>query len=83
MDVVTVRSKHSELFNPNLKLLQCCIDISEFAEHGSLHDYLQMVKFKVDYEQRLKWAMQIAKGMYSMCTVRIILSYYFVTRVYW
>ena len=35
----------------------------EFAEHWSLHDYLHKKEFQVDYEQRLKWAMQIAEGM--------------------
>ena len=60
----------------DLKLLQSCIAVSEFAEHGSLHDYLHEVKFQVDYKQRLKWAMQIAKGMYSMYQVGISSCYF-------
>ena len=38
-------------------------NILEFAEHGSLHDYLHETKFQVDYKQRLKWAKQVAEGM--------------------
>ena len=68
---------HTELFSLDLKYR---IDVSEFAEHGSLHDYLHEMKFQVDYKQRLKWAMQIAKGMCSMYQVGIF-SYCFVTCV--
>ena len=64
MDVVAVCNVHYEPFSFDPELLQYFIAVSEFAEHGSLHDYLHELKFQVDYKQRLKWAMQIAKGMY-------------------
>ena len=43
--------------------------LTEFAENGSLHDYMHIKHNSFDLQQGLQWAKQVAEGVISLISL--------------